>query len=119
MAAMAADPEAVAARAVPEGAVVLAAQVAVALQNARSYEQTQARIRHEQILRQITGRVRGSTNPDAIVRAAVRELGMALDRPTFVRLGNAEQLSRPGIKAESSDRSTGSTAGNGQDQGDE
>ena len=96
---------------------MLAAQVAVALQNARSYEQTQTRARHEQILRQITARVRGSTNPDAIVRAAVRELGTALDRPTFVRLGKTDQLRQPKTEREAPLVPTDSPGGNGQETG--
>lgn len=85
----------------------LAAQVAVALQNARSYALSQDRARHEQILRQITSRVRGSTNPDAIVRTAVRELGAALDRPTFIRLGKTGQLRLPKTEGEALPPPTG------------
>jgi GAF domain-containing protein len=55
-------------------------------------EEATRRAQREHTLRQITARVRGSTHPDTIVRAAVRELGTALGRPTFVRLGSAEQL---------------------------
>ncbi len=72
----------------------LADQAATTIENQRLFEQTQTRVRHEQILRQITTRVRGSIDPDIIVRTAVRELGQALDRPTFVRLGSAEELRR-------------------------
>jgi len=71
----------------------IANQAAIAIENARLFEQAQARARREQILREITARVRGSTDPDAIVRTAVRELGTALGRSTFVRLGNAEKPS--------------------------
>jgi GAF domain-containing protein len=81
-----------------------AAQATVTLENARLFQETQARARREQILREITARVRGSTDPDAIVRTAVRELGTALSRPTFVRLGSAEQLSPiPGAQADKGD----------------
>lgn len=55
-------------------------------------EDIQAHARREQALREITARVRGSTDPDAIARAAARELGVALGRPAFVRLGSAEEL---------------------------
>lgn len=58
------------------------------------FKRAQARVRREQILREITSRVRSFTDPDAVVRAAVRELGAALGRPTFVRLGGAEELSQ-------------------------
>jgi GAF domain-containing protein len=64
------------------------------IENRRLFEQARARARREQVLREITARVRGYTDPDAIVRTAVRELGTALGRPTFVRLGSVEQLSQ-------------------------
>jgi GAF domain-containing protein len=70
----------------------IANQAAIAIENARLFERAQARARREQILREITARVRGSTDPDTILRTAVRDLGTALGRPTFVRLGSAEQL---------------------------
>jgi GAF domain-containing protein len=70
-------------------------QAALALQNARLFEETQSRARRERILREITTRVRGSSDPDTIMRTAVRELGTALGRPAFVRLGEVEEL-RPG-----------------------
>jgi transcriptional regulator with GAF, ATPase, and Fis domain len=66
----------------------------LAVASRRQFEQAQARVRREQILREITSRVRSFTDPDAVVRAAVRELGTALGRPTFVRLGGAEELSQ-------------------------
>ena len=74
--------------------VAIANQAAVAIQNAKLFEQLQARARHEQILREITAKVRGTTDPDLIVRTAVRELGEALGRNTFVRLGSADELTR-------------------------
>jgi GAF domain-containing protein len=70
-------------------------QAAIAIQNARLFEQTQARARREQTLREITARVRSSTDPDAVMRALVQELGAVLGRSTFVRLGSAEELSEP------------------------
>ncbi len=74
----------------------LADQATIAIERLRLLEQTERRARREQTLREITSRVRGTTNPDVIVRAAVRELGTALGRPTFVRLGGVEQLTRTG-----------------------
>jgi len=70
----------------------LAGQIAVAIQRSQLFQQAQARARREQTLRQITTRVRGFTDPEAVVRTAVRELGTALGRPAFVRLGSAEEL---------------------------
>jgi GAF domain-containing protein len=72
----------------------LASQAAVIIQNLRQLAETQARARREQILREITARVRGFTDPDTLARAAVRELGTALGRPVFLRLGSVEELSQ-------------------------
>ena len=46
----------------------------------------------ERLLREITTQVRGSTDPHAIMRTAVRELSTALGRPAFVRLGEASSV---------------------------
>ncbi len=73
----------------------VASQVAVAIQNARLFEQVQRTARREQTLRELTARVRSSSDPDTIVRTAVRELGLALGRQTFIRLGDAAQLTTP------------------------
>ena len=77
----------------------IASQAAITLQNARSFEQAQARARREQTLREVTARLRGSTDPDTVMRTLARELGTVLGRPTFVRLvtpegGKAEELTR-------------------------
>jgi len=78
----------------------IADQVAVAIQNTRLYEQTQARARREQILREVTAHVRSSTDPDTVMRTLARELGTVLGRPTFVRLvssegGDSGQVAQP------------------------
>ncbi len=70
-------------------------QIGFAIDNARLFEQTQRAARREHTLREITSRVRNSADPDAIARTAVRELGLALGRKTFIRLGDAEQLGKP------------------------
>lgn len=75
-------------------AKTLVVQASIAIQNARLLEQAKDTARREQTLREITSRVRGSTDPDAIARTAIRELGLALGRQTFIRLGDAEQLSK-------------------------
>jgi len=72
----------------------LVGQMAVIMENRRLLRETEARARREQLLREITSRVRGSTDPDMIVRTAVRELGTALGRTAFIRLGSAEQLAQ-------------------------
>jgi GAF domain-containing protein len=83
-------------------------QLGFAIENARLFEQSQRTAKREQALREITSRVRSSTDPDAIARTAIRELGLALGRQTFIRLGDAEQLGRsPQADQE------GSASGNG------
>ncbi len=71
----------------------VALQVAVAVQRAQLFKQTQEaladtrrRAQREQILREVTARVRSSTDPDTIMRTLARELSAVLDRPTVVRL---------------------------------
>ncbi len=73
----------------------VAERMAQTAENLRLLDETQRRARREQTLREITARVRGSTDPDTIVRTALRELGTTLGRSTFVRLGSAEQLRSP------------------------
>jgi PAS domain S-box-containing protein len=73
----------------------VAERMAQTAENLRLLDETQRRARREQTLREITARVRGSADPDTIVRTALRELGTTLGRPAFVRLGNAEQLRSP------------------------
>jgi GAF domain-containing protein len=75
-------------------------QLSFAIENARLFDEARTRAQREQTLREITARVRNSTDPDTIARAAVRELGIALKRQTFIRLGDREQLSRPPQNAE-------------------
>lgn len=76
----------------------IAGQASIAIQNARLFEELETRARHEQVLRQITARVRSSTDPETIVRTAVRELGKALGRRTFARLHAVGDLVASGAK---------------------
>jgi GAF domain-containing protein len=66
--------------------VALAGQAAVAVNNLRLLDQTQALAQREKNLRQITSMVRGSTNADTILRTATRELGTVLGRKVKVQL---------------------------------
>jgi PAS domain S-box-containing protein len=75
----------------------VAERMAQTAENLRLLDETQRRARREQTLREITARVRGSTDPDTIVRTALRELGTTLGRPAFARLGSAEQLRSPAV----------------------
>lgn len=65
----------------------LIGQAAAIVQAIYLLQQTQTRARQEQILRQVTERVRSSTDPDTVLRTAVRELGGVLGRNVLIRLG--------------------------------
>jgi putative methionine-R-sulfoxide reductase with GAF domain/HAMP domain-containing protein len=65
----------------------IASQVAVALQNARSYAATQQRANREALLGAIGQRIQRTTSTEEALRVAVRELGRALGAETTVRLG--------------------------------
>jgi PAS domain S-box-containing protein len=64
----------------------IANQVTVGIENIRLYQQVEARARREQMLREITTRVRSSVDVDNIMRITAQELGRALERPAFVYL---------------------------------
>lgn len=68
----------------------VANQAAVALQNARLFDETRKRARREQILREITASVHSSADPDTILRTAVREVSNALGRKAFISMGKSE-----------------------------
>jgi GAF domain-containing protein len=69
----------------------VANQTAIAIENSNLFEQEQARARREQILREITARVRGSTDVDTVMRTAAQEVGKALGRQAFVYLSDGEE----------------------------
>ena len=92
----------------------VANQVAISIQNARLLEQSRRTAKREQTLRELTAHVRSSNDPDTIVRTAVRELGLALGRQTFIRLGNAEQLIKPPTSVPVSDNGSVSESEGGQ-----
>jgi GAF domain-containing protein len=64
----------------------IANQVIVGIENIRLYQQAETRARREQMLREITTRVRSSVDVDNIMRITAQELGRALERPAFVYL---------------------------------
>lgn len=70
----------------------LAGQMAVAIERQQLFVATERRARRERLLREITESVRGSMDPETIMRTAVRELGHALGRPAFAQLGDKENL---------------------------
>ena len=66
----------------------LAAQVAVALQNARTFSQAQQQAERESMLNAIGQKIQGATTVEAVLQIAARELGRALDAPlTIAQLG--------------------------------
>jgi GAF domain-containing protein len=69
----------------------VANQAAIAIENARLFDQVQARAKREQILREITAQVRGKADVDTIMRTAAQEVGRALGRQTFVYLRDDEE----------------------------
>ena len=68
----------------------LAAQVATALQNARLYQESQNRAQREEALGAITAAVRASSNPQTILKTAVRELGNIFGRQASIHLAGTE-----------------------------
>lgn len=56
----------------------LAAQIAVAIQNARSFKVTQEQAKYEAKVNLISQRIQGTTNVEEALQVAVRELGRAL-----------------------------------------
>ncbi len=68
----------------------LASQVAVALQNARSFSQTQRQAERETSVNLITRKIQSATSVEAAMQIAARELGHALGmKPTMVTLDPA------------------------------
>jgi GAF domain-containing protein len=73
----------------------VATRVSGYIENRRLFDQAQARARREQILRQVSDRIRGSVDVEIIMRTAAREVGRALGRPAFVYLGNGDSFKQP------------------------
>ncbi len=66
----------------------LAAQIAIALQNARTLSQTQRQAERESMLNTIGQKIQSATSVEAVLQIAARELGRALDAPlTIAQLG--------------------------------
>jgi GAF domain-containing protein len=80
----------------------IASYVAVALENARLFQQTQAQARRERILREVTARVRGTADVESVMRTAAKELGRALGRQAFVYIGQGEEEPQSGEPAKES-----------------
>ena len=68
----------------------LAEQSTIALERVRLLEETTRRARREQVLREITAKVRGASDVETVMRTAVHEVGRILGRRTFVHLQKPE-----------------------------
>ena len=72
----------------------LASQVAVALQNARTFAQAQGQAQRESMLNTIGQKIQSATTVEAVLQIAARELGRALDAPlTIAQLGMGTKVS--------------------------
>jgi PAS domain S-box-containing protein len=73
----------------------VANQMGLAMENARLLEATRSRANRDRLIADITTRVRASMDPESILRAAVRELGVALgtDR-AFIQVAELPDASR-------------------------
>jgi DNA-binding LacI/PurR family transcriptional regulator/GAF domain-containing protein len=61
-------------------------QAAVALENAQLLAQLQQRLRREQVLRQVSDRVRSALDVESVLHTTVAEVSRVLGRPAFIRL---------------------------------
>lgn len=69
----------------------LAAQATIAFERMRLLDETSRRAQHEQTLREIAAKVRGSADVDVVLRTAVEEVGKVLGRQAYVYLQDSEK----------------------------
>ncbi len=70
-------------------------QVAIAISNQQLLQEAQARAQRERILREVTARVRNTTDVNSVLRVAAQEVGKALGRQTFVYLSPESEATTP------------------------
>jgi GAF domain-containing protein len=64
--------------------LTLASQVAIALQNAQSFAQSQRQAERETMLNTINQKIQSATSVEAVLQIAARELGHALGAPMTI-----------------------------------
>jgi two-component system, NarL family, sensor histidine kinase DevS len=69
----------------------IAAQAALALENARLVEEGQTSARRERLVTEITGKIWASTTIDGILQTVVKEMGRALDTDEVIIELKADQ----------------------------
>lgn len=76
----------------------IANQVALAVQGLRLLEQTLARARREQLLREVSAQVNNAIDTDHILRQAAEQVGRVLKRPVYVYLsGRSGDISNDAV----------------------
>ncbi len=70
--------------------ISLAPQIAATMQNRILFDQAEARARREQVLREITERVRNASDVNSVMKTAVAEVGRVLGRKAFVYLKDSQ-----------------------------
>jgi GAF domain-containing protein len=83
----------------------LANQLGVALESARLYQDSQHRAEREQLISEVTARVRETLDMDTVLRTAAREMRDVIDLAEVeVRVGTSLVSDENGYNAEQSDR---------------
>ncbi|HQE91216.1 MAG TPA: GAF domain-containing protein [Anaerolineae bacterium] len=73
----------------------LVEQVGLTLESSRFYQESQRAAAREQLLREISERIRVAVDVDSVMRIAAREIGDVLQRPVFVYIADESQRSTP------------------------